>query len=749
MATLPLDTRRQAVQVDTLTLEASLFPDEHGRQPRPWAGAPRELIGGRHRGRREKEGSARFSVATYPPGQGGGKRHVLGATALVYYFDHLSAHDSQRVLDLLEGRAYLAYTSFSHLADGPDDGCFRVMLFINRPIQPDEYPQVWEAGFAALGQLADTKARDISRIWYVASCPPERATLAWIRVSDGVLMDIDGALTWERGRERGEAPKPRQTALELHPAALGEGERNASLTSLAGALRRRAMSEGGILAALNAENLARCVPPLPEAEVALIARSVCNYDPENPLLLANRTDYGNGERLAWFARDELRHVAGQERWLLWDGRRWRPDGKERVLTRAAAMVRALAAQAETVEDPDEREALRRHAMRSESVSRLSSMLRVAGSLLSVQPEALDRQPLLLNCRNGTVDLATGELRPHDRADLLTRVVPVDYAAQAPCPRWERFLDRIFQHNRPLIDFVQRAVGYSLTSLGTEQVLFLAVGSGANGKSTFLEMLRALMGDYATNAEFSTFLKRDSDGARNDLARLAGARLVTASEPERGKPLAESLVKQLTGGDAVTVRFLFKEFFEYLPTFKVWLLANQLPGIFGSDGGIWRRLLLVPFTVIIPEIERDQTLSQKLREELDGILAWAVRGCLMWQQGGLRVPPEIRQATAEYRDLMDPLPAFLSGVCELGSAHVVLARDLYNAYLKWAAQCGEPPLSQKGLANRLQDHGLRPTRGLRGVRSWRGLRLRTSAPLPAGPGAVEPYEIRVEEGEVSP
>jgi len=652
---------------------------------------------------------------------------------------------------LLQGRAFVSYSSFSHRRDGPDDCCFRVLLPVTRAIQPDEYAAVWEGGFAALGRLADPKTRDIARIWFLPACPPERAELAWQHRGDGSPLDVDAVLAWQRDQAKpGKANS--QTELHFQLATLGEGERNAGLTSLAGSLRRRGMSEPGILAALRAENEARCEPPLSEAEVTAITSSVCTYDPGNPLVLANRTDYGNGERLAWFARDELRFVHPWDRWLCWDGRRWRTDQENRVFTRAAAMVRTLAALAETVEDPTEREALRRHAMMSESVARLTSMLRIAGNLLAVAPESLDRQPWLLNCENGTVDLRSGLLRAHERADLLTHLVPVAFEPAAAAPRWEAFLQRVFGGDDSLIAFVQRAVGYSLTGLATEQVLFLCLGTGQNGKSTFFDIMRHLLGDYVTNAEFSTFLKRGGDSVRNDLARLASARVVSASEPERGRPLAESLVKQLTGGDAVTVRFLFKEFFEYLPTFKVWLAANHRPLISGSDAGIWRRMRLIPFAVRIPDEERDTLLGQKLLAELPGILAWAVRGALRWQSEGLGLPPEVRAANDDYREVMDPLPAFLEGHCEVGPFHTVLARDLYEAWLRWAEDSGEPPLSQKGLANRLQDRGFRPTRGARGVRAWRGLRLRREPGVPAEATELEGPdgdEGLVEEGEVEP
>ena len=749
MPTDPTPPRRAPVRLEHLVVRISRFENEKDRTPRPWQGPFIRIIRDGHLIRADKKGTPAFSAAIYGEGAKRGNRKVVEATLLVYDFDHLSAEDTQKVSRLLQGRAFLAYTSFSHLVGGPDDCCFRVLLPVTRPIQPDEYAPVWEGGYAALGRLADPKTRDIARIWYLPSCPAERAELAWVRTSDGLTLDVDAVLSWQRDRVK-QATHSQQTALKLQPTTLGEGERNAALTSLAGSLRRRGMSESGIVAALRAENEARCNPPLLEEEIIGIARSVCTYEPGNPLVLANRTDYGNGERLAWFAKDDLRYVHPWEKWLCWDGRRWRPDHDNRVFTRAASMVRTLAAQAETIEDPSEREALRRHAMMSESVARLSSMLRIAGNLLAAAPEALDRQPWLLNCWNGTVDLRLGQLRPHDRADLLTHLVPTPFEPDAPCPLWEAFLERIFDHNEPLISFVQRAVGYSLTGLATEQVLFLAIGTGSNGKSTFFDVLRRLLGDYVTNAEFSTFLKRGGDGVRNDLARLASARVVSASEPERGKPLAESLVKQLTGGDAVTVRFLFKEFFEYLPTFKVWLAANTRPTISGSDAGIWRRMRLIPFAAKISDEERDTMLGHKLAAELPGILAWAVRGCLRWQSEGLGLPPEVVEANADYRESMDPLPAFLDGHCEVGPFHTVLARDLYDVYLRWSAESGEEPLSQKGLANRLQDRGFRPTRGARGVRAWRGLRLRQLADNP--PDTPEPPdgdEGLFEEGEVEP
>jgi putative DNA primase/helicase len=332
---------------------------------------------------------------------------------------------------------------------------------------------------------------------------------------------------------------------------------------------------------------------------------------------------------------------------------------------------------------------------------------------------------LFNAENGTIDLQKrAYLRPHERGDLLTKRSRVPFIPSARCPTWEAFLFRVMDGNEDLVRFLQRAVGYSLTASTREQVLFLLWGSGANGKSTFMEILRLILGDYAMQAEFSTFLKQDSEAVRNDIARLVGARLVAAVETESGLPLAEALVKQMTGGDVVTARFLFKEYFEFRPTFKVWLAANHKPIIRGTDHGIWRRIRLIPFIVTIPENERDPDLGEKLKAELPGILAWAVKGCLDWQEQGLGVPEKVRSATAAFRDEMDVLGGFLTDLCVVENEATGKSAELYAAYKKWAEENGERVMSQKSLAMRLVERGFEPCKGTLGARCWRGLRLRS-------------------------
>jgi len=706
-------TAQEIVSPDRLMLRAVRFRDERARTPIPWIGPAHELLGARHLPRAEKKGTPTFSAVEYKDGAHRGKRGVRHATALVMDFDHLTGEQAELVQRKLRagGWAHLLSTTYSHLAGGEDDHCFRVLLPVSRPIQPAEYEPVWLAANGALGRLADAAARDISRIWYVASCPPERVESAWVRSMNGRALDVDRAIATSSVQPR--KSKKRRGAK----AKLPEGERSSGLMSLGGSLRRKGADRDELLAALHAANHSRCEPPLGQAEVVGIVDSLLRYDPASPLLVLNMTDAGNAERFAAHAGERFGYVYTWSSWLHYEGGRWQRDSSGEAVRAALDTLRATAAEAEKVPDAEHRGELLKHALDSESSSRLSAMLTISQAMLPLPAERLDRDPDLLNVANGTLDLRTGQLRPHDRDDWITRLAPVAYDSEAKCPLWEAFLDRVMGGNERLIGFLQRAVGYSLTGHTNEQVLMMLYGAGANGKSTFLETLRALLADYSAITDFNTFMKRENEGARNDLARLVGTRFVSAVEAEAGKPLAEALVKQLTGGDTITARFLFKEFFDYRPLFKIWLAVNHKPGIRSSGHGIWRRIRLVPFTVTIPEDERDPRLTQKLAEELPGILAWAVRGCMEWREQGLGVPPEIRAATASYKDEMDLFGGFIEEVCVAEPRAMITAKELYAVYQSWAEANGEKPRSQKALSmgrHRSTRRTVRVCRGLSGA-----------------------------------
>jgi putative DNA primase/helicase len=432
------------------------------------------------------------------------------------------------------------------------------------------------------------------------------------------------------------------------------------------------------------------------------------------------TGGGNAERLIYLHGRDLRYVHPWKQWLVWDGRRFSPDNTGDLMRRAKDTVLSMYAEVETLTDPARRRAAANHAIKSDSERLMREMINLARAYVPALPHQLDADPWKLTVANKTIDLRSGIALPHSRKDLITKLAPVMFDASATCPQWVTFLENVFRGDKDLVAFVQRAIGYSLTGDTGEQVLFLLHGAGANGKSTLVRTLLALLGDYGQQADFSTFLERRSEGPRNDLARLPGSRLVAAIEAEGNRRLAESLVKQLTGGDAIAARKLFSEFFEFTPQFKLWLAANHKPVIHGTDQAMWRRIRLIPFNVTVPEDRRDPELPQKLRAELPGILRWAIDGCVAWQKERLGVPPAVREATSSYRTEMDDLAGFLEECCEAGQEYRVGAGPLYEAYRTWCGHTGDQPLSQKLFGKTLTERGYHRVKS--GTYAWFGLRL---------------------------
>ena len=515
-----------------------------------------------------------------------------------------------------------------------------------------------------------------------------------------------------------------------------EKERNKTLTSLAGTMRRRGMPEAAILAALLTMNTDQCDPPLAVDEVRGIAASVVRYPPAPtaPPLAAlhaaasgqtfNLTDTGNAERLADRYGKNLRYCYAAGKWYVWDGRYWAPDNGDGVDRCAKLTVRSIYMEAAKATDDTVRKALADHARHSESVGKRKAMIELAHSEqgIPVEPHELDANLWLLNCQNGILDLTTGKLEPHRQDALLTKLCSVAYDPQATCPTWLAFLDRIMAGNQNLIAFLQRAAGYALTGATMEQCLFMLYGTGGNGKSVFLNILKSLLADYAQQATFDTFLHKDKDSVPNDIARMAGTRLVIAIEASEGRRLAESVIKQLTGQDTVTARYMFHDFFEFVPQFKIWLGMNHKPVIRETNNAMWRRVRLVPFTVQIPDEEQDKSLPDLLKTELPGILTWAVQGCLDWQRNGLGVPAEVRDATNSYRDEMDILGGFLNDCCILDRRVRASAKDLYIKYKLWAVDNDEQPISQQMFGRRLADRGLQRAKTTGGLFAWRGIGL---------------------------
>lgn len=383
------------------------------------------------------------------------------------------------------------------------------------------------------------------------------------------------------------------------------------------------------------------------------------------------TELGNAERIAYEYGHVIKYV-NEMGWLIWDGKRWRMDTRKEIERMTAKVLRGLYKSEDEPEVKWARMCERRN-IRMNSIKDLMP-------LVPAQREDFDKHEYLLNVENGVIDLKTGELSLHDRALMLTKMVNIEYKKEEDCPNWKAFLESIFKDvegntDYELIDFIQKAIGYSLTSDISEQVMFFLYGGGRNGKSTFINTIKNVLGDYAKQTNSDTFIKKKHDsGANNDIARLAGARFVSAVESEDGQQLSEALVKQITGGEPISARFLRQEFFEFTPEFKVFFTTNH-------------------------------KLPEKLSMEMPGILNWAIQGCLKWQREGLREPKSIRVATNSYKEEMDIIEPFILDMCFLNPLAKIEAKELYTAYSRWCEDEGEIALKNRTFYRLLENKNI--------------------------------------------
>lgn len=395
------------------------------------------------------------------------------------------------------------------------------------------------------------------------------------------------------------------------------------------------------------------------------------------------TEAGSAERFAEQHGDQVRFDHTRKRWLLWRGHRWAPDADAAIHRLALAFVRGW--QREVLDLPGEKESAMKFLLRLERRDALASMIGLAASLKPLADDGRDwdADPDLLGVPNGVVDLRSGELRDGRPEDRITMQAAVAFDPAATCPRWEQFVAEILP-DLDTANFIHRAIGYALTGHTSEQILLFLLGRGANGKGTLQDVLRRMLGDYGHALAFSVLEETRAGSPSNELAALAGRRLVISSETSEGRRLDAGRVKWLTGGDQIRARFLYLESFEFTPTFKFMLAANHRPVVADDSPGFWRRIRLIPFTKTFAV---DPTLAPALAAELPGILAWAVRGCLLWRSEGLRAPEAVLTATEAYRETSDMLGSFLAEACETGAGLSVAAGDLYRQYGSWAASQG--------------------------------------------------------------
>lgn len=437
------------------------------------------------------------------------------------------------------------------------------------------------------------------------------------------------------------------------------------------------------------------------------------------------TEGGNASRLERICGDCMRYCHTFKKWYLWNKGRWQQDDDGGANRIASNVVGALYIAAGQADGKDDRDRIARFAKETDSRKGIANMLALASSRLAFATTAnkLDRDPWLLGAEDVTFDLKTGGTREPRREDLITKAIGAKYDRSAQCPLWNKFIDRIFAGDKELISYIKRAFGYCLTGSMAEQVFFFCHGDGSNGKSVFLAVLRALLGEYAKQADFSTFLVQRNEKVRNDLAALAGARVITAIEAEEGSKLSMAVVKAWTGGDPITARFLFGENFTFQPVGKLWLAANSKPAISERNHAAWRRVQLIPFNVTIPEAEQDKGIEDKLLRELPGILNWALEGLKDYLTVGLKTPEAVKLATAKYRKENDSLEEFLFECCEVEKLKVCKNTDLYSQYLNFCRMSGLTALSQHKFSPELSSRpDITSTRSKHGM-EWTGIALK--------------------------
>jgi putative DNA primase/helicase len=442
-----------------------------------------------------------------------------------------------------------------------------------------------------------------------------------------------------------------------------------------------------------------------------------------------RTELANAARLVRKHGKDLRYVEEWQEWVVWNGKRWSHDRPGvRVQEMAAGVARSLWDLIPNPDSPDnsaERQMVK-FAQASATAKGVRNMVTLARSVAGVPVSAaeLDKDPWLLNCPNGVVDLRTGKLRDHRREDYMTKMCPTPYDPEACCPAWQQFLADVFQGDALVIGFLRRFLGYCLTGNVREQVLPIFWGDGANGKSTLVEAVMHVLGeDYSGPPPRDLFALSRGERHPTQLMTLKGRRVLMSQETDTGCRLNEALVKHLTGGDTVTARPLYKDFSSFAPTHKLVLCTNHKPEVRGRDLGVWRRLRLVPFRAKFEGKGRVKSMLQRLKAEAAGILAWMVEGCREWQLAGLLEPKSVLIATQEYADEQDVIEQFLKDVCELGDEFETEATELYEAFKRAVPDGG---MSQTAFGRALGKRGFesgRVTTGpTKGRKTWKGIKL---------------------------
>jgi putative DNA primase/helicase len=717
-----------------------------------------QTIFGKHSPRPLKKGHIAFSPGVLRTGATRSSNSVERISALVADIDDGFSLDELK--PAITQFSWIAYSSYSHF---PAEGKFkfRLVFFLTRICTVQEWSSVWAGMNQLLGGHCDPACKDPSRLYFLPSCPQERLSDAFAVSNVGELIDPDylrGLAPSESDMQVTNAlavsfPKqapPEEAAEEIEKvksmlatisADCGRADWITVCWGLAATgwacaqeLARNWSASSTKFDAADFQRVWNDFTPAQDKAVGYgslihLARQH-GWQPQTIEGLIEQTpgDVLAGRAYAKLNRELLLWVAQAGQWLRWDGSRWVwcACGQEMATAKQVA-DRLLALAAKLYSEDPERHKRRMHfAMGLQNIRRLEAMIELAKSepgMAVGHMSELDADAWQLGCRNGVINLRTGTLLQAAPEMRITRQIATEYRAEVTCPHWMEFLDSIFDHDTATVEFIQRALGYTLTGVTTEEVLFICFGSGANGKSVFANVLSTVFADYSQMAPQALLtVRREGDsGPRNDVARLCGSRLVQINELNQGDRLDEQIVKMLAGREMLSARFLHKEYFDFWPTAKPWLRTNHRPIITGEDDGIWRRIMLIPFRRKFAEHERDPWLESKLLEERDGILAWMVAGCLDWQRHGLKPSALVKRESATYRKESDLLGEFLDERTRPDSNEKVEQGRLFEQWRRWCEDNGTRHGSKAGFSRKLSERGYVEGKS-NGTRFYAGLKL---------------------------
>lgn len=438
----------------------------------------------------------------------------------------------------------------------------------------------------------------------------------------------------------------------------------------------------------------------------------------------NWSDVGNAERLISIYGKDIKFNVNQGKWYVWNGVNWELDNSfkvenlyRRVLRKFQKDIVNINIQGDEQATSKQKEKAKAFVLRNETDGKIKGVLNQAKTFQGVNFIESDKDDYLFNTPEATINLRNLNQKKHDRRDLITQCSNYSFNRENDkCPNWIAFLNRIFCGDQELINYVQKAVGYSLTGDMSEQCLFMLWGGGANGKSTFVKALEDIMGTYSATIKGETLMEKNGqDGARGDLARLTNKRVVIASELQEGQVFNEPLLKVLSAGETLPVRFMYQEEFMLKPKFKLWIMTNKKPKVKGNDHGIWRRWRMIPFKYKFTEKEKDPNFyEEKLKPELEGILLWAITGYQMWKEQGFEAPQEVMEAVEDYKMDMDQVGRFIEDCCKVGEGYECTGANMYDEYINWCIAEGEnykmtnhklaQDLKEKGFVNKRKNTG---------------------------------------------